>query len=401
MTLLKLALRNLVRKRVRTIAIMLVAALASGLIFGSTTILKSVQNSLVIGMARLGADMMVVPAGNEEKGRKILLAGAPTSFYMDISNFKKVLKVPGVQKASPQLFATSSVLMCCSMPTVLLVGYDPKTDFTITPWTQYKYNLSKEPYDEVTIGVQTLYASEGVHMRFYGKNFKIASSLEQTGIGFLDYSIFMTIDAARDMIAKSATGSEQPLHIGTDQISSVLVIVNRDFDVHHVAADIEKAVPGVKALVTKDVIAAVRKDTEFAVWGVMATGMAFWVMMLIMMGLVFAMTVNERERELGILRAMGASKAHVIRLILMEAMTLTGTGAVAGIGFALAVIVSFKKLIIAALGNVTFMWPSSLYIGSIGLSCLLLMLLSGMASALYPAVKSSKTEPYDAIHQGM
>lgn len=401
MTLVKLALKNLERKRVRTIAIILVATLASGLIFGATTILKSVQNSLEIGMARLGADIMVVPVDHEEKGRKILLAGAPTSFYMNSGNFEKVLKVPGVQKASPQLFATSSVLLCCSMPTVLLVGYDPKTDFTITPWTQRRHTVSKEQLDEVTIGIQTLYSTEGAIMRFYGKKFKISGSLEETGIGFLDYSIFMTIDAARDMIARSATDAEKPLYIGSDQISSVLVIAGREFDVHRVAADIEKSVPGIKALITKDVIAAVRKDTEFAVWGVLTVGASFWVMMLIMMGLVFAMTVNERERELGILRAMGASKVKVVQLILMEAMILTGAGAAAGIGLALAVIISFKKLIIAALGNIPFMWPSSLYIGSIGMACLLLMLLSGIAAALYPAIKNSRTEPYDAIHQGM
>lgn len=401
MTFFKLALKNLKRKRARTIAIMLVAALASGLVFGATTILKSVQNSLEIGMARLGADIMVVPAGNEEKGRKILLAGESTSFYMNSGNFEKIARTTGVQKASPQLFVTSSVLLCCSMPTVLLVGYDPKTDFTITPWTRYKHTLSKEQIDELTIGIQTLYASEGVYMRFYGKKFKITRSLDETGIGLLDYSIFMTIDAARDMIKRSATDSEKPVHIGQDQISSVLVTVGRDYNAHRVAANIEKAVPGTKALVTKDVITAVRKDTEIAIWGVLAAGAAFWAMMLIMMGLVFAMTVNERQRELGILRAMGASKAHVVRLILMEAMTLTGTGAAAGIGLSLAVLVSFKKPIIAAMGNIRFMWPSSLYIGSIGFACLALMLLSGAASALYPAVKSSNSDPYDAIHQGM
>jgi putative ABC transport system permease protein len=43
-------------------------------------------------------------------------------------------------------------------------------------------------------------------------------------------------------------------------------------------------------------------------------GIISWAMTLFLMGLVFAMIVNERQRELGLLRALGATRKKLIRL---------------------------------------------------------------------------------------
>jgi putative ABC transport system permease protein len=177
------------------------------------------------------------------------------------------------------------------------------------------------------------------------------------------------------------------------------VRVAPSYDIHAVGRSIEAALPDLKAIVTKDFIIAVRKDVSSALWGVFAVGVMFWLMLLVLMGLVFAMTANERERELGILRAMGATRMHVLRLLVTEAVLLTGAGGVVGIGVAWITIVKYKQVIIAYLGNIQFLWPSYAMIGTIGLTCLALMLLSGAASALYPAMMSIQREPYDAIHR--
>ncbi len=400
MTLCKLALKNLLRKRVRSIAIIFAAALASGFFFSATTVLKAVEGSVELGMERLGADIMVVPAAHVAASRKILLAGEPTSFYMDRKNLAAVAAVQGVAKASPQLFMTSARLACCGTPLTLLVGYDPDTDFTISPWIRSAISPRKgnENDDPVTIGSSLAYVTSK-EMMYYGKQFRIGAVLHPTGLGLLDRSVFMTIDAAGDMIEHSKTILRVPLNVNSRQISSVLVRVAPAYDIHAVGRSIEAALPDLKAIVTKDFIIAVRKDVSSALWGVFAVGVIFWFMLLIMMGLVFAMTVNERERELGILRAMGATRMHVLRLLVTEAVLLTGTGGAAGIGLAWIFIVKFKQQIIVYLGNIQFLWPSYAMIGTIGLACFLLMLLSGAAAVLYPAVKSIQREPYDAIHR--
>jgi putative ABC transport system permease protein len=401
MTLFRLALKNLWRQRFRTIAISMATALAAGFIFSATTIIESVESTLQNGMAKLGADIMVVPEGNESKGRKVLLSGEPTAFYMDGSVLPGVAAINGVEKVSPQLFMVSAVLQCCSMPTVLLVAYDTATDFTITPWVTHVNKLPPEAsLDPVTIGAETLYASEGPYMTFFGKKFRVGSSMNLTGMRYLDFSIFMTMQAARDMIERSGRDSLKPLTVRPDQISSIMVKAASGSDIKAMAGKIEASFKGVKAIRTNDMISSVKREIEASLWSVMAAGIACWAMTIMLIGLVFAMSVNERQRELGLIRAMGATRFHTLRLILMEASIICGAGGFAGVSIGLGTIVTFKRLITHSLGNITFLWPSPVTIASIGAACILVMSVSGALAALVPALRSCRKEPYDAIRQG-
>ncbi|MGW8161441.1 MAG: ABC transporter permease, partial [Desulfobulbales bacterium] len=121
---------------IRSLLLLMAVALVTGTLFGASIFITGMENALKIGTYRLGADILVVPAAKEEAARTALLAGKPTSFYMDRVVYDKVLKVEGVQKASPQLFIEPSSFTCCFSVDVFLVAFDPKTDFTIRPWLQ-------------------------------------------------------------------------------------------------------------------------------------------------------------------------------------------------------------------------------------------------------------------------
>jgi putative ABC transport system permease protein len=114
-----------------------------------------------------------------------------------------------------------------------------------------------------------------------------------------------------------------------------------------------------------------------------------------------AIDLWDASRELGILRAIGATKTHVVSLIMSEALMLSCVGAVAGAFLSLFAILNFKYLIAKTVGNIHFLWPSSLFIFSLAIGCILSIVLSSAMTALYPAIKISLKEPYDAIHEGM
>lgn len=402
MTLVKVALKNLTRKKVRSISIILAALFASALIFGGTAIFVSMTRSVQRGIEKFGADMMLVPAESEEAGRSLLLSGTPSSFYMDGANLDKVRTVAGVEIASPQIFISSTKFQCCGMPASLLVGYDPQTDFAISPWIIAAYPpwQGHESLAPVTVGSR-LALTANKDLKFYGKQFRLGYLLAATGSMLIDKSVFMPIETIRDMIRDSQTKAVQPLKVAPGEISSIFIKVKKDHDPHQVAKEISALLPGVKTIVMKDLIQDVRKEVEVAIWGFVALGFLCWIMMLVLMGLVFAMTVNERSRELGILRAMGASKFHIFFLLLTEAVLLSGAGAVVGVGFCTGFIRNFRLLIIRHLGNIDFYWMSPDTMLLIGLVCVLLIVVSGALSALYPAIRTCMKEPYDAIHQGM
>ncbi|MBT7069749.1 MAG: FtsX-like permease family protein, partial [Anaerolineae bacterium] len=126
---------------------------------------------------------------------------------------------------------------------------------------------------------------------------------------------------------------------------------------------------------------------------------AMWLMSLLTIGLVFSLTVNERQRELGILRAMGAQRQAIFRLVMGEAGLLTGLGGLGGIVTAGVLLAGFSRLIQLRL-HIPYLLPNWFEIVGISFLLLILSLLTGALASLHPALSSSKMEPYAAIRQG-
>ncbi len=98
-------------------------------------------------------------------------------------------------------------------------------------------------------------------------------------------------------------------------------------------------------------------------------------------------SLKERVREVGIRMALGASGGEIFREMMVEAVLLTGVGAVGG----LLLGIGFSKGITSFLGvplymtPVSFAWAASL------------ALLAGVLFALYPAWKASRLSPMEAL----
>jgi putative ABC transport system permease protein len=111
------------------------------------------------------------------------------------------------------------------------------------------------------------------------------------------------------------------------------------------------------------------------------------------------MVARERKKEMAVLRALGASRAFILRLILAESVTLAVLGALAGIGVAALVLVAFQDFVALNL-KIPFIVPSPMAILANAAGALLLsLIISGIAS-LYPVVMISRSEPYDTILKG-
>ena len=69
------------------------------------------------------------------------------------------------------------------------------------------------------------------------------------------------------------------------------------------------------------------------------------IALLILVSLLFSAIVQERYREVGLLRAMGAKPNQVMTIILTEAAIITGLGGLAGLGFGAAMLLMFARSI--------------------------------------------------------
>ncbi len=112
------------------------------------------------------------------------------------------------------------------------------------------------------------------------------------------------------------------------------------------------------------------------------------------------MIVNERQREMGLLRSMGAKKSTVFfSLIIIEAVIISLLGGIIGVAAGLGVLSSLKESIMAAF-KLPYIWPGNIFIVAAAVLTLVVSSVTGIIAALYPAFRGSRMEPYDAIRKG-
>jgi putative ABC transport system permease protein len=395
--LFTLALQNLRRKPYRTIVIGLCVAVATGALFAATVVLRSVQHSLTVGRARLGADLVIVPAGYETLAQEAFITGQPSTFYMPDAAEETVSALPGVRQTSPQVFVVTLNNASCCIGKFFLVGFDPETDFTISPWlATHLDGEALGPFD-IIVGDRIL-LREDESVIFYGTDFNVAGVLEKTGMG-IDRTIYVPMEGLRSMIANSATQAEVTLEIPPNEVSSIMVSVEPDADILDVAELIEANLEDVNVFTATQLNQAVGNQLQGVLGITFGVTASLWLMSLFMIGLVFSLIVNERQRELGILRAMGARRQTIFRLVMGEAGLLTGLSGLGGLAAAGVLLTGFSRLIQLRL-RIPYLLPNPFEILAFSLLLLLLALLTGALASLHPALSSSKMEPYAAIRKG-
>jgi putative ABC transport system permease protein len=99
--------------------------------------------------------------------------------------------------------------------------------------------------------------------------------------------------------------------------------------------------------------------------------------------------VNERIREIGLMRAVGATARHVQRVFLLEAVILTVVGGAIGVVAGLGIAVLLR---LAVPGMPVYTPPR--YIAA----ALLVSLVTGLVSGVLPARRAASLDPVEALH---
>lgn len=116
------------------------------------------------------------------------------------------------------------------------------------------------------------------------------------------------------------------------------------------------------------------------------------------------MTVIEKRRDLGVLQAMGASRADIRRIFLLEGLLVGGIGT--GIGLAVGLLIcgvqwAFQLVPLAG-GQGSFVIDSyPVAVRPFDVAVIVIVSLSMCAlAALYPATRAAQTEPARAVQEG-
>jgi len=119
------------------------------------------------------------------------------------------------------------------------------------------------------------------------------------------------------------------------------------------------------------------------------------------------MAVLERTRELGMLGAIGMSKRKIFSMIMLETVFLTLIGSIAGIVLAAAVVLPtiqsgidlsfFMEDQFEDFGFASIVYP--ILNIKMFVEIIVLVIVAGILSAIYPARKALKLKPLEAIRQ--
>jgi putative ABC transport system permease protein len=365
----------------------------------------------------MGADLLVVPRNTLVNITASLLTVQPTDLTLPIDLVKKLKSIPGVARVAAQRIVPTLV---DGLP-ANLIAFDPAQDFSILPWlnTHQKGTLDS---DGIIAGSRVSGPAGrevvvcGRPMRFYGR-------LEKTGVGPFDEAWFVSFIGLAEIAAfcsshrtisttqfdaRDDAASGNGFHhvdgraclpdVRFDRVSAFLLQLAPAAKIDEVRFALGQ-LPDVRIVEGNTVLTTSRQALNSLMFGIVAFTLFQMMALLIVVSLLFSAMVQERWREIGLLRAMGAKPNQIMTLILSEAAIVTGLGGVAGLVLSAVVLLVFTRSLgfYFDLLGVPFSWPPAAVLEGAAVSALVFSAILGLVGALLPAWKVRRMAPYMLI----
>ena len=161
--------------------------------------------------------------------------------------------------------------------------------------------------------------------------------------------------------------------------------------------------PGTEAITGKAITAETQSTLRKALSPFYTFLLIFAIVAVLVGGFMifntFSITVAQRTRENGLLRALGASRRQILASVLVEAVAVGVIASVVGIFAGLAVAIGLKNLIVAV--GVDIPSQGLVLSSSTVLICLVVGIGITVLSALSPARKAAKVSPIAAMQLGV
>ena len=368
MTFFSFVLRNIARQRLRTLLTVV------GIAVGITTV---VALGAVAGGLRQTAGAMLRTGGADfivaQKGSADL-----TFSSLAQKDWQAVAERPDVERATGLLMHISRV---GSNAYFALLGVEPEQLAQAPPTLLRGRLLVPGRADDVMLGARaaaSLDADVGDTVDLLGRR------LEVVGVYRGDMPLF-------DGGAYAPLVTVQHLSHKEGLVTAVYVKVRAGRDPRDVARAIEQGSDTLTTVSSVDEYGKVDQGVQVTDAANLAISLLAVLIGAIGVTNTMIMSVFERTREIGILRAIGWRGSRIMRMILGESLVLCLVAAILGI--ALGVLATRALLLVPAIS--TFLEPQ--YTPGLFLKAFLVGVGVGIAGALYPALRAVRLSPMEAL----
>ena len=315
-----LSYKNCINRPARTIPLILLAVALGFVLFLGGVVNVALERGLSLMESRLGADIIVVPyvATTMQTMDDMVLQGQPGAYYMTNDLSQQIMDRDGIEEASTQVYITTLTLPDCPF-SVELIGIDAQTDFVISPWTG---ELTPTPLEQGEIWVGHAVAEYlGSVLTIGDIKLSVIETLDQSDT-YIDYAVFADLTTIAQLTG--TTVEEMTL-------SSVLIRVADGYSVEEVLNDINVYVRNVVAVRSNEMV----EDTTGKLEGIAGLTKLITVVIVVCLCLInviaFSMMLNERRKEIAILRVLGASRKKLFTILRNECVFLTAIGGLFGV----------------------------------------------------------------------
>lgn len=361
-----LPVQNLWQRAGRTFLTLLVIAVTVGSIMALESIIKGMSSQLT-EMA-VGADAQIMI-------RQADIADTSLS-AIDARDGAKIGAMPEVENISGLVF--TAVMTENGASFLILLGYAPN-EYAIQRFNVVEGERINGNH-QIMLGsmlAESMKKTVGDSIDVNGMRFRI-KGIYKSDLGWEDSGAVISLRDAQNFAGRPRKVT----------MYSVKLVNPKDAD--KVVEKINATIPNVHAALSGE-FADQMPDME-NMDGMMG-GISFLAILVGGLGVMntMLMSVLERTREIGVLRALGWRRRRVLEMIITESLILSILGALGGIVIAFGLVqLMLSSPVIADL--VPVQWTVGIFVRAI-----LVALVLGLVGGIYPAYRATKMQPVEAL----
>ncbi|MEM7815511.1 MAG: ABC transporter permease [Candidatus Aenigmatarchaeota archaeon] len=366
-----LALKNIMRNRTRTTLTVLGILIGIGAIVALGSIAEGIDATVRNGL-ELAAGKIIV---TERDSGFFGMGGELTDEDIDV-----IKNIAGIKDVVPILvyFEMSGF----QGPDFRVIGINPeKTEYFVTENIKmYEGRRIEEGESGVAMVGKTVADNYNIQVGDYWdvreESFEIVGIIEKTDISNIDTGIIVPLDDLKNILNRE---TYQVIYVVPDDVK----------DTENIASQIEDSSDRFDAMTSTDIArqaSQIVDQIRFFTFGIGAVA-AFVGGLGVMNTMIMA--VMERRKEIGVMKAIGATNSMVLRQILTESALISLIG---GIGGVVLGVVASAVLFSTSFGQISPVVTPGLALTGIGFALFL-----GVIGGLYPARKASQLDPVEAL----
>lgn len=382
MNLNAISIKNLLRRKTKAAFVLAGLVIGVSTVVGILSYIEAMTDDINHKLEKFGANILVVPKTENLALSYGGLSLGGVSFEMeeirqsDLSRINTIKNSANIAALGPVALGVAQV----QDHRVLVAGVDFSAARILKPWWKLKGSIPKA--DGIMLGAEVariLDLDVEDQLLINGNNLRVSGILGSTGSQD-DQLIFTRLSTAQAIFQKQG------------RVSMVeIAALCKDCPIDEMVKQISDALPDARVMAIQQVVKG-RMETlnqlkrfSYGVSGVILL-IGSLVVLVTMMG-----SVRERTDEIGIFRAIGFRKTHVMRIIFVEAAIVSGMAGVLGyfLGY------WATKIGLAVFGDN----PSTMVHFDVTLAgaAIATALTVGLISSAYPAFMASRLDPNDAL----